>query len=763
MAGWADTNPVPTPTPAPAPSPAPKQGGGWVNAAPAAAPASGFNLGSAIEGLINKLPGDHPRPLPSGFVGDNRPLVQSNRLAGTIYNATMQRPTDAAYAARYGGQNYFSSLWNGVDPDQAALNATKAYHAGGIDEQSLSGLGPLARPVSRVAQGLLDTAVNPVNLLSLPAGGGRTIAGKIIAAGEEHALPAIVKGADKVAAKIKTPPPPVAPPSNAVKPGVVPKVEPPPQSIGDKIVGAVSGAHDFLGVDSAAKRELMRTVGPKWVDQYARLRALKMSGLPADKLEAQINETLAGIPEGADRDAFVKALARADQGMSFSSSRVSTPTQPKLDPNRLVEQTPLFPGQSGVGFHPPGVESHGPAGAAPVSRPSVLGPDPAKVSEMAKNVAGRMGALAPEDQRILDMINKPGWQPWQVSHAANIPSDVLKGAMFYQPFGHGGNVFAHGMAVDPGATLKALGIGAVNTVRQLPGTGTKILKSLGVEKELPNVFGAPETAEARAARFSPSQEAGGLSTHSDEIVNPLSQGLGAAGDVAGKIPGRAGKVAKTVASIPGALYNASSDALWGFENEVRHQRVQSLVASGMSPERAGLKVASEMVDYNAKSPFAKSVAPVVPFNVWRTQNPGVTARNALENPARTQFYSSLFPGWYGGTEPGDDGQNYTTSHPGSELNQALTKPGEYAAGSVGSAARVAGDVAGYLNTLKSHNAETQKKARTQFTYGKEVPEFVLNQLFPWLQYTGSGMFNRGEAPSAADSVKNAILGTRKTR
>lgn len=630
-----------------------------------------------------------------GIHGQNFAPTQSNNTLANIFSL-FNRPTAAAYNARYSGGNYFSNLLHGVDPDQANLDAAKAYQAAGIDEPHLHALGPLAGPASNVLQALSDVAVNPVNLLSLPFG-GRTLAARLGEQVESHAFPAVVKAADA---------------ASASKLGQTP--------VGQKVAQTVAGAHDFLGVHSPAKRELARTAGPGWLDEYARLRAKNMQP-PVDAAPAPAPKAgtppappvtqLSGNWQPARPEQFGPAVSTG--GGAFNDSRGSglggtywkNPPIPKTVPKMTPDQTRAFLD-------------------AQVAKPTLpepaAGPDP--------------------DQRILDLMNAKPKLPVTVAPGVNGPSDFMKGGLFWNPFGHGANVGALASIVDPGALSGALMRGTVDNAKNIAGklTGGRI--------------GGAETAEQIATRQAPATAGGAIGSHQTERVNPF-------GEMVSKLP-IAGKVL-------GGLYDASGNTLWKFENEVRNQRFNNLVAGGMSPERAGLRVATELVDYEHPSPFAQTIAPVVPFKTWRTKAPLATMRGALENPARTQYMSSVLPGMFGGTQMDGEGQNYTSSLPQSELAGLLDGPagaGKYVMGSGGPIPKVALDLLAAAAAGKK-SPDAQKKARTLFTSGVEPGTYLANQaplLGSALQYSSGGMFNRGETPSAMDDLLS-LLRYHKTR
>jgi hypothetical protein len=281
-------------------------------------------------------------------------------------------------------------------------------------------------------------------------------------------------------------------------------------------------------------------------------------------------------------------------------------------------------------------------------------------------------------------------------------------------------------------------------------------------------IGGAETAEQIAARHAAAQRGGAIASHATERDNPLTAGFDAAAQGAAKVP----VIGKALAMIPKAasgLYKASGDVLWKFDDEVKAQRFQHLVDGGMDPNRAGLRVGGELVDYENKSPIAKGVRPVAPFSTWRTKAPLAVARSMVENPGKASALNALFPAVTGGsqgTSP-DTGNPYTSHLPTAEFNGATSSSAgalKYIGGGLGTGARLGADAlgvvegAGLPDTRWGEN--TKKTLRTQGTYGKEPVDYFLNSLPIYQQYlqaTGQGLFQKGNAPSLQDLLLSQLL------
>jgi hypothetical protein len=377
----------------------------------------------------------------------------------------------------------------------------------------------------------------------------------------------------------------------------------------------------------------------------------------------------------------------------------------------------------------------GPAGGPPVQKGAyVPNPDADKLKTM-KASAPYMGSNNPLQKGLQGA------------------SDFTTAGMFALPFNHMANISGLGLLADPAAVAKAFGRGTVQNVKKA---------GLGA-------FGAPESAAELEARHTGPRVSGAVGRHPETGTtdvashmrpNPLDTLLtkAAEGLERGGIPG------KIAASIPKAvrgLFRWSSDTLWKFDDEVKAQRWEHLVDGGMDPFVAGTRVGGELVDYESKSPLAKSIRPIAPFSTWRTKAPLAMGRNVVENPGRAAFLSSLAPAMFGGQQGTDaeTGKPFVSSLPGSELSQALADPWDYAVRSTGPIPRLIQDAYNYDYSKHAPNPRTRKQGRTLATYGKEPLEFAENE-FPLastlLQYTKHGMFRKGKDMTPQEMLLSLI-------
>lgn len=410
-----------------------------------------------------------------------------------------------------------------------------------------------------------------------------------------------------------------------------------------------------------------------------------------------------------------------------------------------------------------------------------LGYSKSAIDQMVENVAKKWSANTPEDQKIFDLM-KPSRSftvgPKPIWDSLSAPSDLMTAGLFAIPFGHMANISTLGALTDPTAVAGALARGTVNNAR---GLGGAINNATGGKLGFLGTGG--EDAAALAARHAPAQAGGAISSHAFEQTNRLTEGLDAgsnaldalASGIKGKLPGAGGAIAaapvQALSLIPKALsglYKASGNVLWKFDDEVKAQRWQNLVDGGMDPQRAGLRVGGELVDYENKSPIAGAIRPIAPFATWRTKAPLAVGRNIIENPGKASAIQNQLPAVFGGDQGEDpeSGKPYTSSLPPAELNTLLSDPAKYAQATVGAGPRLAGDLAGMLFSANKRTGSAQgddaakRKFRTLFTYGKEPLEYALNHIPGWeqyLQYSGNGMFGTGAPPSLQNDALSNLL------
>jgi hypothetical protein len=369
----------------------------------------------------------------------------------------------------------------------------------------------------------------------------------------------------------------------------------------------------------------------------------------------------------------------------------------------------------------------------------VYGPGPAGGPPVQK------GAHVPNPDADMLKTMKGTWTGSKIpgADAAGKASDFFTAGLFMSPFGHMANISGLGALADPAAVAKAIGKGTVDNAKRLVGKG--------------------ETEEAFQSRMGPAKIGGAVGQHPEARD---SIGFKAAEDFLSSKGGAAGKALSLVPKALGGLYRASAHTLWRFDDEVKAQRWDHLVDGGMDPFVAGTRVGGELVDYENKSPVGRMLkTTIAPFATWRTKMPLAMGRNIVENPGRAAFMSSLAPAAMGGkqgTDPANNGKPFSSSLPGSELNEILDYPkgtAKYGMGFAGVVPRLGLDAIGAVEGIGDPNKRRQKQLRTQGTYGKEPFEYLINELPVAnlvLQNTKYGMFNHGRQPTLQEMVLNLI-------
>lgn len=752
---------VPGTAPAPAAAapttPPPKKGGLYDDLAPGAKPIGHVTTPFADP---SRKPMFDTAAIDAQIAGQNAAAGKTMSALGT----QLARPLGAV-ENKFGGHQHIMDVLNRTNIGVLPTSPQDVQHFGERfgRQTNISPLGEAAEQVD----------LDPLSVLGLSVGGRSAIArgGEQL---EKHLFPAVVKAGQ-----------------------VVDKAGP----AGKGITTTAAAAHDFLGVHSAAKRELARVYGPGWLDKYAEYRAKLMQTGGDPTPEKFVVASTGTVKPSAARTALGPS-GLPQSAVEFISPSKSVPepiyraspmgtVKPKPRPGRPVGKIPRVdyaepedPENALQLFNAPRQRQIGPVvvprntglaqrrgglGAPLPQRPVVFVPPdkvpPEAIPRAASLPRGKMQGARPgigpapipksggttfqpeRENRILEMMRKPpGIGGLELPGPLNTAQDIFTSGLFVQPLGHQANITALGALADPLATGRAIGRGVVDTAKQLVGKG--------------------ESEADIAARHSAAQRGGAISTHSTERANPivdLATMLTNAGDKYG-IPG---KIATAIPRAVRGLYKWSGDSLWKFDDEVKAQRFQTLTAGGMSPERAGLRVGGELVDYENKSPVGRALRPVAPFSTWRTKAPLAVARNVIENPGRAAAINRAVPAAFGGSQGTNptSGKPYTSSLPLAELNELLTTPGKYALGSQGVVPRLGVDTIGYLESLsippgRGRSQEQRQKAlRTQDTYGVEAPTFALNSspiAGTVMDFTGGGMFQKGQQPDPLTDLLNLI-------
>lgn len=686
--------------------------GGSATAAPAPAAAAASPTGGSDWG--GKAPKPSPRATAAPAKLEERPPLLDRLMKNKTFSAAAMPFVRAGWAGEEAltGGHPLKTLTGGAD-DAAPATHKKImdWLAGGnvgilptsLDDlkhfrQRYGELTPIG-PAGEFGEGVLT---NPLSVLGFPIK-GRSMIARGTEQAEKHGFSGAVRAGKTI--------------------GDLPG--------GQAITRPVAAAHDVLGVHSAAKRALANEHGPGWLDEYARLRALKMNEAPPAAAVAP--ETLIPPPPKA-----------APAKRHYSAAEVAAGRLPQM---------PLGPATVGGGGSRVGAAAERLGRKAPR-----LGAIPAERPEPSP-----FGPASDADARILDLMKPKGpgknWAPDWLNKA----SDVVVGGMFAPPFGsiaHEANITALGSIVDPLATAAAIKRGVGDTAREyaqmVPG--------------LKKVVGPPETAEAIAARHAAAKRGGAVSSHVGEQGNILTDSAQRAIDAL-KTKGPAGNAAAAVLKFGKDWYTRTNDSLWKFDDEVRAQRFKSLVDGGMSPARAGLRIGGEIVDYGNKSPLAAGLKPVAPFVNWGLQMPAAVTRGAIENPGRIAALTAAFPMLTGGTQGEDPatGKPYKATLPQAEVLRAASGGVEgakkYAQGRVGGVPRYALGKTAQLFTPPVTRGSAKMRAskerqNNKYTYGIDPDTFMLNELpliGKALEMSGHGMFQHGDAPPDALSQMLKLL------
>lgn len=694
--------------------------------------------------------------------GADRRVVNSLEGAWSL----TQRPARAVRAG-LAGRNPIDALAHGVPSAQAAADDAAAYKALGVQT-----------PLGRFAA---DVVEDPLSWLGVGLPGklfkGRSLAGTALNAAEDHAFPAVVKGATKIAKPLNT------------------------TQIGQHITGTVSKAHDTFGVDSAAKRALALEHGHNWKEQYAgrwaeRNRALSEQNELERRLNTELDSSLKGVrPQDqrqifgalqaaydAKSDAPLRALPRelraaalryrrvtdaraALQGdeavRAFTTGRSKLPPslQPFLPeaPRGLQKQSSFIEhyvasaphnGEEelrqamaalGGGTHD-ALSTHNPNLQARTGAPLT---DPAAVLEAERranrntarsvsafDAGNRLRAAGRGDSPTSQMFERTYADLGSAGNLAKTATDWDKAGIFISPSRHLGNVTSLGAIADPLATAATIGRTTLGAAKKLVRRGEK-------------------PAE-RFTRQAPAINAGAVVAEGGERGSPLW-------DMIGKAP--------VIGKPLHGAYQASSGALWGYENELANRIWQGKVKAGLSEPRAALETREELVDYGNRSPFAQKASAVVPFATWRTKAPLAVARLTAKNPGRVSAAQRVAPAMFGGTQQGPYGPS-TTSLPFAEAVQPIEDPARYVRASLGPIGRGLGNLGwnALLRSTHGNDIKTIARDKDWFTYGSPTLNYTF-QTAPLigtaLDLSGHGLFDAQNPRSTAQALFESQTGLRK--
>lgn len=609
----------------------------------------------------------------------------------------------------------------------------------------------------------IDIPTDPMTLASIPfpALKGRTLAGALSHEVETRGFAGAVKAADKL------------------KP-VAARVSP-------RIPNAVTSAHNFLGVDSQAKRDLARQFGPGWKDQYAKLYALRNQQAAqthelARRLNALIEPTFQGAPEHQTQ--LLKAIDTADklydQGRLAEAEKSIADLPPEVQAlyharRSATDARAYLSGDEGLrsllagrgykpqaslgefaGEKPRGMQTVGQfrqyyAARKPAPKP---GGAPERtvsnLSDFNPNLLSREGEVAIMDPKEALEAEKRANLNTARAVAAHDAFNKLMADEPHGParlMGPAQDMFSRTLQAEnePGGLLHditdldraiVLGYGPgrhMGNITQLgmvnaPLTTMRTILETGARgaRKALTLGKMAETPEARYARYKPSIAAGSVNVEAGR-ESPVLNLIGKLGP-----PGQAVK----------RVSNLGSNALWDYENELAHKMTQAKIRNGMSPEMAGLETREELVDYGNRAPITDKLSTVVPFATWRTKAPLAVARGLTRRPGSVSEMSRLLPGSMGQNQNGQ-----TTSLPYGEALEAATDPIAYGRGSLGTAARGILDLP--LNAAVAHQLRTDPVAKARMTDWLTYGE-------PFTPYKDRGGWHAGYAGESLPFVSNAL-------
>lgn len=676
-----------------------------------------------------------------------------------------QRPMRAVRAAE-NHRDPVSALFHGVTPADAARDDAARYKW----LESTQGGKPLS-PVGRAAADVVD---DPLAWIGVTLPGkvmqGRSLAGHALAKTEEHGFPAVVKAADRVAPTLNK------------------------SQTGQKVLATVTKAHDTLGVDAAAKRDLARTYGPKWLDEYAarwgiRNRSLSDQQELQRRLDQELESAFKGVPM-ADRgkvfgaiqqayekgdDASIRALPRNLRAVALKYRRVTDAraalqgdpgvreyvgARSKLPPSLAEFQSPEPRGlqkQSSFIEHYVASAPHNGEQELRDTLSALRGGKTDDLSTFNPNLLERTGEVIRDPAKIMEAERRANrntarsvsaFDAGQRAKATGRLDDATA-KMFERTYGDqlspaglmktATDFDKAGIFVTP--TRHMANITSLAAMADPAATlGAIGRTAFGAGKTL---IGKGESAEQRFARLKPSIAAGAATAETGAKASPFWQQIERI-PVAGKALGK--------------VYHGSSRALWDYDNELADRVMWNKVAAGMSPERAALETREELVDYQNRSPFARGASTVVPFATWRTKAPLAAARLAARNPGRVSAAARAVPAAFGGSQPGPYGE-MTSALPFSEAAGLLENPAGYARGSLGVVARGLGNLG--LNRINEqlfkNNPVSKAKAKDWFTYGVPTAKYALQTaplIGTGLDISANGLF---DSPDRKRSIGQAVF------
>jgi hypothetical protein len=295
---------------------------------------------------------------------------------------------------------------------------------------------------------------------------------------------------------------------------------------------------------------------------------------------------------------------------------------------------------------------------------------------------------------------------------------------------HMGNVARLAALHDPGALPGAL----KTLVKALPATGA-LGKRFEDPAKLRELFESGTNAgimeppgEDRAdvfkslLRFNPLQRAAGgaLGGVATGEINSENSGQGLTSPQQTAIDAFSGAVGG--AALP-HYTNLINRATFTFDDAVKQEMANRMIAAGEKPMVAGRKAAQRMVDYNNTGNATKVLKYVAPFATFRSAIPGAVAQGIARNPVRAEAINRATGGLFlGGTNTNDDGKTTKSFGPVEDVSR-MTNPygiAEYGRAMLGEPYRAGLTALGITRDSIDQRTGKTRGQKDYFTYGLGV-------------------------------------------
>ncbi len=309
--------------------------------------------------------------------------------------------------------------------------------------------------------------------------------------------------------------------------------------------------------------------------------------------------------------------------------------------------------------------------------------------------------------------------------------NAQKSAMFYSPFGHQRNI----------GTLLALH--APQAIPRAIANYAKMKAGFASPDVIRGVLG---DALKHGATGLPNQDA----TEARKALNDIGSWVGTK---AGQIHPALGAFANLAGKAAGSVYDASSKALWGWDNAAKEALNHVYLKRYGDPALAAFHTQRDLINYHERSPFVDMLAhtPLAPFANYRTQMPLSVLRAIAKNPRNAAAISRIEGGLYAGGSPTIGGKKRKGYSPLSETSLLFDGPDgwrKYARASLGPTGKMSANA---ISQAFNHDAHLGKYNSNWWMYGHNYPSFAAHSVPPFndlMQYSGQGMFKGTPADEA---------------